>query len=87
MIRIVEQVDILPGEPQERDFAVFPAELVRPCIRAGSRREDTVLDPFCGSGTTGIVALEESRRFVGIELNPDYMRQSGERLGVSLTAS
>jgi DNA modification methylase len=55
-------------------FAVMPSELVRPCVRAGSRRGDTVLDPFAGSGTTGEVALEENRHFLGIELNPATAR-------------
>lgn len=54
-------------------FAVYPPELIRPCILAGSRRGDTVLDPFSGSGTTGMVATQEGRRYVGIELNSDYL--------------
>lgn len=54
-------------------FATFPTELIRPCIRAGSRAGDVVLDPFAGSGTTGQVALEEGRKTVLIEKNPDYL--------------
>jgi site-specific DNA-methyltransferase (cytosine-N4-specific) len=54
-------------------FAVYPPELIRPCILAGSRRGDTVLDPFSGSGTTGMVATQEGRRYVGIDLNSDYL--------------
>jgi DNA modification methylase len=54
-------------------FAVYPPELIRPCILAGSRRGDTVLDPFSGSGTTGMVATQEGRRYIGIDLNPDYL--------------
>lgn len=54
-------------------FAVYPPELIRPCIRAGSRPGDTVLDPFSGSGTTGMVALEEGRKYVGIDLNSEYL--------------
>jgi DNA modification methylase len=53
-------------------FATYPPELIRPCILAGSRPGDTVLDPFGGSGTTAQVALEESRNFVLCELNPEY---------------
>lgn len=54
-------------------FAVYPPELIRPCILAGSRRGDTVLDPFSGSGTTGMVATQEGRRYVGIDLNAEYL--------------
>lgn len=54
-------------------FAVYPPELIRPCILAGSRIGDTVLDPFSGSGTTGMVATQEGRKYVGIDLNSDYL--------------
>jgi hypothetical protein len=98
-------------------FAVFPPDLVRPCILASTSAagccpaclapyaryvasyedlEDawvptcdcppadpipcTVFDPFCGSGTTGVVCIEEGRSFIGSELNPDYVRLSEARL-------
>ena len=61
-------------------FATFPPELVAPCIELGSREGDLVLDPFIGSGTTGFVALDLRRRFVGIELNPDYIQIAENRL-------
>lgn len=54
-------------------FAVFPEELVIPCILAGSRPGDTVLDPFMGSGTTAAVAKRLHRRFIGCELNPSFL--------------
>lgn len=54
-------------------FAVYPPDLIRPCIRAGSEPGDIVLDPFSGSGTTGAVATFEGRRYVGIDLNRDYL--------------
>lgn len=54
-------------------FAVFPPELPRRCIAAGSAIGDTVLDPFSGSGTTGKVALDHGRNYVGIDLNSDYL--------------
>jgi len=54
-------------------FAVYPPELIRPCILAGSEVGDTVLDPFSGSGTTGSVARQEGRRYLGIDLNRDYL--------------
>lgn len=53
-------------------FATFPEALVEPCILAGSRPGDTVLDPFFGSGTTGAVAERLGRNWIGIELNPAY---------------
>jgi len=53
-------------------FATFPQALIEPCILAGSRGGDIVLDPFFGSGTTGQVCNNLGRRYVGIELNPDY---------------
>ena len=53
-------------------FAVFPEKLIEPCIQAGSRTGDVVLDPFFGSGTTGEVAQRFGRNYVGIELNEDY---------------
>jgi len=60
-------------------FAAFPEELARRCIVAGSQVGDTVLDPFAGTGTTGIVALREGRRFVGCELNPAYAEMAEQR--------
>lgn len=54
-------------------FATMPPELVRPCVLAGSRPGDLVLDPFNGSGTTGLVAAEERRSYIGLELNPEYV--------------
>ena len=59
-------------------FAVYPPDLIRPCIRAGSEPGDVVLDPFSGSGTTGAVATFDGRRYVGIDLNADYLRLSLE---------
>lgn len=61
-------------------FATFPAALVEPCIRSATNQGDLVLDPFVGSGTTALVAAIERRRFVGIELNPDYLTIARKRL-------
>lgn len=61
-------------------FATFPEELARRCVLAGSAEGDLVLDPFAGAGTTGFVALKAARRFLGIELNPDYVAMAERRL-------
>jgi DNA modification methylase len=61
-------------------FATYPPELIRPCVLAGSRPGGIVLDPFFGAGTTGLVALQEGRRYIGIELNSEYCAIAQERL-------
>ena len=60
--------------------ATYPPDLVKPCILAGSRHGDRILDPFVGSSTTGLVALTLGRRFVGIDLNPDYIAMAEQRI-------
>jgi DNA modification methylase len=55
--------------------------LVEPCILAGSKAGDVVLDPFSGSGTTGKVAVKHGRSFVGIDLKADYVAMSQTRIG------
>jgi DNA modification methylase len=57
----------------EAHFATFPPKLIEPCILAGSRVSDLILDPFMGSGTTAMVAMQLQRNFIGFELNPDYI--------------
>jgi DNA modification methylase len=54
-------------------FATFPASLVKRCLSLTSKPGDLILDPFIGSGTTGQVAIELQRRFLGIEINPEYV--------------
>jgi DNA modification methylase len=68
----------------EAHFATFPEELPKICILAGTRPEDTVLDPFAGSGTTGKVALELGRSAILIELNPSYIPLIQNRCSVTL---
>lgn len=83
--RNARDVWTMPSEPYARaHFAVFPTALARRCILAGTQLGDLVLDPFLGSGTTGQVALELGRQFVGCELNPDYKKFIDERLRVQI---
>ena len=61
-------------------FATFPQALIEPCIRSSTRFGDYVLDPFFGSGTTGLAAQHLGRRYVGIELHPEYVELAASRL-------
>lgn len=61
-------------------FATFPPDLIRPCILAGAPRGGLVLDPFGGAGTTALVAMQEGRRSVLCELNPEYAALARARL-------
>jgi len=61
-------------------FAVFPPDLIEPCVLAGSRPKDIVLDPFMGSGTTAAVAQRLNRHYLGCELNTDYEVLQKDRL-------
>lgn len=65
-------------------FATMPPELARRCILAGSRAGDVVLDPFNGSGTTGLVALKHGRRYIGVELNRKYIELAHDRTTVTI---
>jgi site-specific DNA-methyltransferase (adenine-specific)/site-specific DNA-methyltransferase (cytosine-N4-specific) len=67
-------------------FACFPRALVLPCIQAGSKPGSMVLDPFFGSGTVGDVSVALDRRFIGIELNPEYAKIARQRLELSFGA-
>ncbi len=75
--RDVWTVTTLPYK--DAHFATFPPDLIKPCILAGTKPGDVVLDPFGGSGTTGMVALELGRRAVLVELNPEYTKLCDER--------
>lgn len=79
--RNLRSVWTIPTEPfPEAHFATFPKKLVEPCVKAGSRPDDLVLDPFCGSGTTGVVARRLGRRFLGIELSLEYAAMARRRI-------
>lgn len=78
----------IPTQPfPDAHFAVMPQALVEPCVLAGTKPGDTVLDPFAGSGTVGVVANRHGRRFVGIELNPTYCEMARRRIAGPLFAS
>ena len=63
--------------------AVYPPKLIEPCILAGCPDDGIVLDPFSGSGTTGVVALQNNKKYIGIELNPEYVKLSEDRINDS----
>lgn len=64
-------------------FATFPPDLIRPCILAGAPRGGIVLDPFGGAGTTAVVAMQEGRKSVLCELNPDYAAMAERRIAAA----
>ncbi len=66
---------------REAHFAVFPETLVTQCLLASCPADGVVLDPFLGSGTTAIVAKQNSRHYVGIDCNPDYCQMARDRIG------
>lgn len=71
----------VPTQPcKEAHFATFPKDLIRPCIKAGSPIGGSILDPFMGSGTTACVCVEEHRKYVGVELNPEYIKIAEKRI-------
>lgn len=76
--RSVWSVNVRPYK--EAHFATYPPDLIEPCILAGSKEGDLVLDPFSGSGTTGEVAIKNNRNYIGLELNPEYAAISERRL-------
>jgi DNA modification methylase len=71
----------IPTQPSTiSHFAMYPQPLVERCILSGSNEGDVVLDPFCGAGTTGIVAIKNNRKFIGIELSEKYMEIARKRI-------
>lgn len=63
-------------------FATYPVKLIEPCILAGCPEDGIVLDPFFGSGTTGLVCKDLNRNCIGIELNPEYIEIAKKRLEI-----
>jgi len=64
----------------EAHFATFPTELITPMVQAGCPKEGIILDPFMGAGTTAVVAKHFNRNYLGIELNPEYIKIAEKRL-------
>jgi DNA modification methylase len=69
---------------KEAHFATFPRDLIRPMIQAGCPADGVVLDPFMGSGTTAIEAIYQGKRYIGIDLNPDYCAMAAKRIDAEL---
>ena len=76
--RDVWTVNVRPNK--EAHFATYPEQLIVPCVLAGCPEKGVVLDPFMGSGTTGIVARKLGRNFIGCELNPEYQKMAERRI-------
>lgn len=76
--------DVAVSSYREAHFATYPEKLVEPCIFAGSKEGDTILDPFNGSGTTGIVAMKNGRKYIGCELNKEYVEMTKKRFSAEL---
>lgn len=72
--------EITPQPYKETHFAVFPPALIKPCVIAGCPPGGLVLDPFFGSGTTGQVCVETGRNWLGVELNPKYIKLAKKRI-------
>ena len=69
-----------PTDTRGHIFAVYPPKLIEPCILAGCPDDGIVLDPFSGSGTTGVVAMNNGKNYIGIELNPEFAELSHQRI-------
>jgi site-specific DNA-methyltransferase (adenine-specific) len=65
---------------KEAHFATFPQDLITPCILAGCPENGVVIDPFMGSGTVGLVAKQNNRNYIGIELNSEYINIANNRI-------
>jgi site-specific DNA-methyltransferase (adenine-specific) len=80
-----QQIWNIPGASQKRHPAPFPLELASRLVRMFSFVGDTVLDPFCGTGTTMVAALKYDRNGIGIEIDPDYCRTAASYLKTEST--
>jgi DNA modification methylase len=80
-MRTKRDVWVIAAEPSELNhFAMYPQKLILPCILCGCPENGIVLDPFIGSGTTAVVAVKNLRRYIGCEINPDYIKIAEHRI-------
>jgi DNA modification methylase len=80
-LRTKRDVWVIASEPSELShFAMFPQKLILPCIMCGCPENGIVLDPFMGSGTTGVVAIKNLRKYIGCEINPEYIKIAKRRI-------
>ena len=79
--------DIPLGKFRDAHFAVFPEKLVEMCLLASTKEKDFVLDPFTGSGTTGVVAKKNNRNFIGVELVEKYQQMAQRRVKETVYAA
>jgi DNA modification methylase len=81
LLRTKRDVWTVVTEPsREKHYAMFPQKLILPCILCGCPQDGIVLDPFIGSGTTAVAAVKTFRRYIGCEINPDYVRIAKRRI-------
>lgn len=78
--RSVWNVNVTAKNYEGAHFAVYPEELIVPCVLAGPPEDGIVIDPFFGAGTTGVVAVKNGRKYIGCELNPEYIEVAEKRL-------
>ena len=83
--RSVWNVNTKPNK--QSHFAIYPPELITPCILAGSEENDIVLDPFMGSGTTAMVARSLGRYYIGCELHEEYNNLIQERVPINILST
>ena len=82
-LRTKRDVWVVASEPSELNhYAMFPQRLILPCILCGCPENGVVLDPFMGSGTTAVVAVKNLRRYIGCEINPEYIQIAERRIAV-----
>jgi DNA modification methylase len=80
-VRTKRDVWFISTEPStEEHYAMFPQKLITPCVLCGCPENGVVLDPFMGSGTTAVVAMKHTRKFIGCEINPEYVRIAEKRI-------